>query len=41
MMRRLARFDLNLLQVFDAIHAKGGVSAKKLAQRVQRLRRGP
>ena len=26
-MRRLARFDLNLLQVFDAIHAKGGVSA--------------
>lgn len=27
MMRRLARFDLNLLQVFDAIHAKGGVSA--------------
>jgi DNA-binding transcriptional LysR family regulator len=27
MMRRLARFDLNLLQIFDAIHAKGGVSA--------------
>jgi len=26
-MRRLARFDLNLLQIFDAIHAKGGVSA--------------
>ena len=26
-MRRLARFDLNLLQVFDAIYAKGGVSA--------------
>lgn len=27
MMRRLARFDLNLLQIFDAIHSKGGVSA--------------
>ena len=26
-MRRLARFDLNLLQIFDAIHSKGGVSA--------------
>ena len=26
-MRRLARFDLNLLQIFDTIHAKGGVSA--------------
>ena len=26
-MRRLARFDLNLLQIFDAIHTKGGVSA--------------
>lgn len=26
-MRRLARFYLNLLQIFDAIHSKGGVSA--------------
>lgn len=26
-MKRLTRFDLNLLRVFDAIHAKGGVSA--------------
>ncbi len=25
-MTRLARFDLNLLQVFDAIYTKGGVS---------------
>ena len=26
-MRHLARFDLNLLRIFDAIFAKGGVSA--------------
>ena len=26
-MRQLARFDLNLLRIFDAIFVKGGVSA--------------